>query len=333
MRRIAIFTILLCGISICGWSETVSIRNIVTVQGMQDNPVLGYGIVVGLKGTGDSASGTQTKEILARIANNFGFSLDPEAIKPKNSAIVLVTATIPPFAPEGSRLDISVSSAFDAKSLEGGELIVTPLLGGDNDIYAIAQGKLQTDRNAKSVSGKISQGAIVAKEILHKIVADDGTIVLQISERVGLSAPGVVKNEIAKKYPDAIVSINNNKLVLKLPEGMSAAEFINELNKLSVEIEPEPSVLIDSRSGIVITGGEVTITEAAISVNGMNVKVGSWGSAGSDSGGSVKHFNAVSTVGDLVRGLNELQATPEDIVIILGMLYKNGNLKAKLIIQ
>ncbi|OHD57389.1 MAG: hypothetical protein A2Y33_07860 [Spirochaetes bacterium GWF1_51_8] len=336
-KSILLFTMFMITGSI--WAESVQLKNIISIEGLQMNPVLGYGIVVGLKGTGDSMTGSQTKEVLSTIANNFGFVVDPALLKPKNSAIVLVTAQIPPFAPVGSQIDINVASVFDAKSLEGGELIVTPLLGGDNMIYAIAQGRLITDKETKSVSGTVIMGGIVQQEIHHQILDTNGQITIYINEKLGLGVVSKVKEAVFKKFPDSIVKVQNFKLKLNIPNGLEVNDFIFEINKLSVDIEQEPRVLIDSKNGVIVSGGNVIITEAAISFKGTKVQIGgaspAWGGAGAGGAASetVKVMQTSTTVAQLADGLNKLGASTEEIITILQLLYKNGNLKAQLVVQ
>jgi flagellar P-ring protein precursor FlgI len=321
------------------FAESVPLKNIISIEGMQVNPVLGYGIVVGLKGTGDSTTGSQTKEVLSMIANNFGFYVDPMLLKPKNSAIVLVSAQLPPFAPIGSHVDVSVASVFDAKSLEGGELIITPLLGGDNQIYAIAQGRLMVENGSKSVTGIVPLGGIVQEEIFHQITDTNGQLTIYVNEKLGMGVVSKVKETIQKKYPDAITKVQNYKIRMKIPAGMEIYDFIFELNKMSVDIDQEPRVLIDAKQGVIVSGGNVMITEAAVSFKGTKVQVGggaaSWGgsSGGQNASETVKVMKSSATVAELADGLNKLGASTDEIITILQLLYKNGNLKGKLEIQ
>lgn len=323
------------------FSLPMELRHVVTIQGLQDNPVLGYGIIIGLKGTGDSENGSQTKEILSRIANNFGFTLSPDRIKPKNCAVVLVSATLTPFLQNGSRLDVKVASVFDAKSLEGGELVLTPMLGGDSEIYAIAQGSVITERSAKGVNGTIPQGAIIQKTVDQNLMASNGILTLGVRDNLGISALTRMVQLLRAKYPDQIVGVENQSVRIKVPGGQDTFAFLDELYKLKIDIEDEPSILIDSKTGILISGGNVVLSSAAISWNGMKVNIGSqamprsagFGNAGQAQNGGVKMIPASTTVQELVDALNQVGASGKDIAKILELLYKNGNLKARVILQ
>jgi flagellar P-ring protein FlgI len=330
------FLILFLFIYSCGFSATVDLRNIVSIDGLQDNPLLGYGIVVGLKGTGDSENGSQTKEIISRIANNFGFKISPEKLKPKNSAVVLVSSIVTPFIQPGSRADVKVSSIFDAKTLEGGELIITPLMGGDSAIYAIAQGSVMTERNAKGVMGTIPQGAIIQKQIDSTIVSSNNEIALTVLDSQGFQVITKVVTVLRQKYPDSISSVVNNKIFVKLPADTEVYQFISDVFKLQVDIEEEPSVLIDSKSGILISGGNVYISQAAVSFGATRLTIGGQANQPGSSGKpeeNVRLLKETATVQDLVDGLNQIGASGGDIAKILQLLYKNGNLKGKLIVQ
>jgi flagellar P-ring protein precursor FlgI len=319
------------------YSVQVDLRNLLSVDGLQDNPILGYGIVVGLKGTGDGEKGSQTREILSRIADHFGFEVPATDLKPRNCAVVLVSAVIPPFARPGSRIDVRVASVFDAKSVEGGELILTPLLGGDNAIYAVAQGSIQVDRMQKGVNGTVPSGAIVQKAVDHEI-GKNGEVTVSVQETLGLGTVARVADAIRQKYPDAVRSVNANRITLAVPQDTEPFRFLDDVFRLRADVQEEPSVIIDSKSGILVSGGNLVVTEAAISFKGTRVSIGgdtaNWGQSGSGKEEkSVQLLKASTTVSELVEGLNGIGAGPQDIIKILELLHQNGNLQGKLILQ
>lgn len=334
-----IFIILSCPSFNTLSASTVNLRNILRIEGFQENPLLGYGVVVGLKGTGDSDSGTQTRDIISRIANNFGFKINPDRIKPRNSAVVLVSSTISPFSQQGTRLDVKVSSIYDAKSLDGGELIITPLMGGDNEIYAVAEGSVMTDRFSKGVMGYVPQGAIMQKGVDNIIIDSNNIITFVVQESLGYNAVNKSVDAIKQKYPDTVREVSFNRIKLKLPQDSDIDTFIENIFRLTADIDDEPSVLVDSKSGILISGGNVIVSDSAVSYGGMKLEIGQPQSggvlagAGQKTGGSVKLLKGTATVQDLVDSLNQTGFTGTDIVKILQLLYKNGNLKARLILQ
>ncbi len=314
---------------------TVPLKSLVRVKGLMDNPVIGYGIVVGLNGTGDSVKTSQTKDIIARIAQKFGFYLDADDLKPKNSAIVMVSGIIPALASTGSRIDVKVSSVFDAKSLNGGELIITPLLSGDGVMYATAQGSIDSDKKEKKVSSVVSLGGMIQKEIPHTDLNASGSITLLIEENLGMENVEKVKQIIMDNYQGVLKKQWQNQIELNIPAQKDAYTFLAELLALSVDIEQQPSILIDSQSAMVVTGGNVIITESAITFKGAKIEVGgtaSWSMDNSDDK-TVHQLSTMTTVSDLVEGLNSIGASPQDIIQILKLLHQNGNIKAKLQIR
>ena len=332
MKRI-LFTSLFLFFSAAAFSAMVELKNIVSVEGLQDNPLLGYGIVVGLKGTGDSENGSQTREILSRIANNFGIKISADRLKPKNSTIVLVSGTISPFARPGARMDVKVSSVFDARSLEGGELVLTPLIAGDNEIYAVASGGLMSDRSSKGVMGFIPQGAIIQRPVESQVINSNNEIALNVQETLGLPAIQKVADAMRQKYPETVKSVQNGRIVLAMPENTELYQFLSELYKIKADVEEEPSVLIDSRTGILISGGNVQISETAVTYNGTKVTIGGTSAEPGKNEGNMKLLKPSATVQDLVDAFNQIGASGSDIARILQLLYRNGNLKGKLIVQ
>ncbi|URA09732.1 flagellar basal body P-ring protein FlgI [Thermospira aquatica] len=316
------------------WAEPVELKYIVSVEGLSFNPLIGYGIVIGLKGTGDSEGGSQTKEFLARIANHFGIQANIEKFKPKNAAVVMVMADVPPFAQTGNRLDVRVASVFDAKSLEGGELVVTPLLGGDNEMYAVASGKLVVDSSSKSVSGTILQGAIVQKPIPQTWLQTDRSVILHLDPNYSFDAMMAVEKMLQRDFSDTEYTLENYTIKIKIPEGEQPSQWLGRLLAKKVDVPQVPSITIDSKTGMVVAGGDVVVTEAAVVYQGSQITIGSggfsWGGSSSSQKGSAQVLPASTTIQELVTGLNQLGMSAQDVVKILQLLHKNGNIKARL---
>lgn len=334
MKKIIAISFILTAISF-GYTESMELMNIAEIEGLQENVIIGYGLVVGLDGTGDSADGSQTREFVSRIADNFGFLTDSEDWNTKNSAVVLVSGNVFPGSAVGSKIDVTVSSVFDATSLSGGYLVLTPLVGGDEEVYALASGKIKTDSEDSELTGTVSLGGAIQKEIEHSIMGEDGIIVLNVNDKQGLSVMSNITAAIKTAFPDSIESVSNYKIRINIPSGMELYDFLSGLYKIEVDVEQEPRILIDSDTGIIVAGGNVVITQAAVSLKNTDLSIGSlWGTAGEeDAAGPFKLYDTTTTVSDLVDGLNEIGASADDIVDILQMLYQNGNLKAKLVVQ
>lgn len=317
-----------------GWTEPIEMKYVVNVEGLSFNPLIGYGIVVGLKGTGDSEGGSQTKEFLGRIANHFGIQANMEKFKPKNSAVVMVVADVPPFAQAGNRLDVRVASVFDAKSLEGGELIVTPLVGGDNQVYAIASGKLSLDTLSKSVSGVIPQGAIMQKSIPQTWLKNGNTIVLHIDPSYSFDALLAIERVLQTTFAGVEYTIENYTITVKIPSEEQPAKWLGRFLSTKVNISQIPSITIDSKTGMVVAGGNIVVSEAAIVYQGAQITIGGisagWGLSSPSQKQNAKLLPSSTTIQELVNGLNQLNMSTQDIVKILQLLHKNGNIKARL---
>ena len=175
VRRAALLAFAYLFISIYGFgSPTVRIKEIAALKGVRENQLLGIGLVTGLAGKGDSSGSVLLKKALANLIGNFGFEIDPGDIKSKNSAVVMVSTEVPPFARPGERVDLSISSIGDAKSLAGGILLQTSMKAADGQVYAVAQGKVFVGGALDGVKtvGTITGGAIVEKEILSEFIVD-----------------------------------------------------------------------------------------------------------------------------------------------------------------
>ena len=322
---------ILMSVALFGWTVPIELKYVVSVEGLSFNPLIGYGIVVGLKGTGDSEGGSQTREFLARIANHFGIQANMEKFKPKNAAVVMVIADVPPFAQAGTRLDVRVASVFDAKSLEGGELVVTPLVGGDNEIYAVANGKLTVDTTVKSVSAFIREGAILQKAIPQNWLQNSNQVVLHVGPDYSFDAVLAIETMLQKNFPDVGYTVDNYTFTITIPADEQPARWLGKLLSTKVDMPQVPSLTIDSKTGMVVAGGNIVVTEAAIVYQGSKINIGSfsWGKS-SSSQENAKILPSSTTVQELVDGLNALGMSAQDIVKILQLLHKIGNIKARL---
>ncbi len=333
------------------------IKELANVVGVRENQLIGYGIVVGLRGTGDGGSSKFTLQSLSNLLQTVNVKINPNDIKSKNIAAVFVTAKLPPFARQGDKLDVIISSIGDAKSLEGGMLLMTPLKGVDGDIYALAQGSVSIGgRNGKSkgtlnhpTAGSVIQGALVEKEVAYDIYTKSmATLSLNDSDfQTALS----IQNGINQAFSENIATaVDPRTIRLVRPSQMSMVEFLARTLDLSVMYEKEEKVVIDERTGtiiaginikvepVVITHGEITlkIEPTAISEEvkddekkkeGLrldeNVFVDSAANTADIKDGEI-------TIANVTRALNKLGASPKDIISILQNIKRAGALRAKL---
>jgi flagellar P-ring protein precursor FlgI len=265
---------------------TSRIKDITDFEGVRDNLLVGYGLVVGLNGTGDSPRNSGfTAGSLEAMLERLGVATRGLNLKTKNVAAVMVTATLPPFARQGSRLDVSVSALGDAKSLEGGTLLVTPLYGADGEIYAESQGQLATggfvaQGSAESVtkgvptSARIAAGGIVEREVDFEL--DQLKRVRLALRNPDFTTAARIAHAINQHFRSSVAQATDPATVaLSVParyRGRTAA-LLTEIEQLSVEPDQPARVLIDERSGIIVMGEDVRISEVAVAQGNLTVRV------------------------------------------------------------
>ncbi len=322
---------LVSGAATGGRSEvTVKVGDISSIDGLRENQVFGFGLVVGLQGTGDSKKSVMTQNILKNLLKNLGMEGDDPVSK--NCAAVMVTAKLPAYARSGDRISVYVSSIGDAKSLEGGTLVQSALKGADSVTYVVAQGPLAVQKSkgaAKDVKtgAVITGGGIVEKEITNDIVTDN-RIHLVLKNWDYSTANDIIK-AVAEKYPKSDPQVTKEgKIGIALDEKISLPEFISGIEKIEITPSLRARVVISESDGTVVTGGEVKLSEAMVSREGMTVEIGNTGKKV-----SAGHLKESGTVGDLVDALNAVGASTKDMVSILKALKDAGALHAELIVR
>jgi flagellar P-ring protein precursor FlgI len=344
-------------------AEVARLKDIATVEGVRDNLLAGYGVVVGLNGTGDRRQTLFTTQTLGNILQRMGLQIPTAAVQVRNVAAVFVTATLPPFAHPGTRLDVTVSSIGDATSLDGGLLLLAPLSGPDGRVYAMAQGPVTVggyraglNGNLKQVNhptvGTIPGGAIVERET---------SVNLQTLDRVALllrEPDFVTARHVAEAINQALgeavaVATDSRRIeIQRIPQGLGGVPgLMARIEDLPVKIEPVARVVINERTGTVVLGGDVTLTPASIfhgnltveivtrfevsqpaplSPGGQTVVVPQTGVQAQEQPAQTIRLQEGATVADLVRGLQAIGATPRDVIAILQALQRAGALHAEL---
>ena len=297
------------------------IGDISSIIGVRDNQLMGYGLIVGLKGTGDSSSAF-TNQTLSNLLKNVNVKLNPKDIKSKNVAAVVITATLPPFARQGDKLDISVSSIGDAKSLEGGTLLLTPLKGVDGKIYALAQGHLTIggfnvgqNRGVQAhftTTAKLYGGAIVEREVIFDLYHQK-TALLSL-KKSDFNQAVEIQKLINKNFKDSIaMALDPRTIQLKKPKKMSMPEFLAKVQNLTYYVPQENIVVIDERTGTIVAGSDIKIDPIVITQGDMIIKI-----------------TKRSTMTDLANIFQKYHAKPKDVIAILETLKSSGALKATL---
>jgi flagellar P-ring protein precursor FlgI len=330
IKYIIIFIIFLIFLTVALYGEVaVKIGDISFIDGLKNNQAVGYGLVVGLQGTGDSKSAL-TASSLKNLLKNLG--MEGDQVQSKNCAAVIISTQLPPFVRIGDRLDLTVSSIGDAKSLEGGILIQSPLRGADNKIYVVGQGALsvaqpKSGRTIKTVA-TISNGGIVEREIVPEIVSKNNSIFLVLKNWDYTVANNIIK-AISNKYPGSSPSLKKNaRIEMKIVNDVGLAEFISSVQNLQITTMVPARIIINEKDGTIVTGGNVKISESLISRDGLTVEI-----EGTSNRGAAAILKEAASVKELVDSLNAIGASTTDIIAILKGLKEAGSLHADLIIK
>lgn len=320
--------------------QAARIKDLAAIKGIRSNQLTGYGLVVGLNGTGDKDGVTFTKQALANMMAKMNIFIDKNSLKVKNVAAVIVTANIPPFARIGDKIDVMVSSLGDAKSLKGGTLLVTPLKGVNNSVYALAQGSVTLamasgagDRDSHMQVARIVNGASVEREIPFKLNGKK-QLVLSLFQPDFTTARRMADTINASLGTGIAATLDASALSLRVPDNMwqhNVAEFIADIEMLSVIPDTTAKVVINEKTGTVVIGSEVTISSVAVAHGDLSVTI----DEEDDENGtkeSVMNLPGTSTIGDLVRGLNSLGVKPQDLISILQSIKAAGALQAELVV-
>lgn len=339
------------------------IKDVAKVQGVRSNQLVGYGLVVGLAGTGDSDKSTFTIQSIANMLKSFGVMINTSQLKPKNIAAVMVTANLPPFAKSGDVIDITVSSMGDAKSLQGGTLLQTPLRAANGQVYAVGQGAISTGGFAASAGGSSQQknfptvgnipsGALVEREVDMPFTDKERAKLTLNLGQPDFTTASRISEAIDQRFGQISSAKDPGTVVINIPYYYSdnIVGFVAMIEELAITPDSIAKVVINERTGTVVIGSNVTIDQVAVAQGGLTVKIGtttdvsqpppfSNGSTVVTSDTTVEAkeepaglvaLPASANVGDVVAALNAVKATPRDIISILQAIKAAGALHAEL---
>jgi flagellar P-ring protein precursor FlgI len=332
----AIFFAVLAAVALFPYAaHAARLKDVVTVKGVRENILIGYGIVAGLKGTGDSSADV-TSQSLTRFLGKLGIDMQGNAaVKSKNAAAVIVTAKLPPFARTGNVIDVTVSSIGDATSVEGGTLLVTPLRAGDQNVYAVAQGAVSigsvadgTTKNFPTV-GRVVSGATIEKDV-------DVNFAGKKNFRLALHNPdfttsariaATINGELGGKFASARDSGTVDVVVPFNYDGKSV-ELLAALENININVDSRAKVVLNERTGTIVMGDRIAISPVAIAHGDLSIEVkGAPKGAKPDRIAEIKGGTSVS---DLVKALNALGVQPKDLTAIFQTLKQIGALQADL---
>ncbi len=308
------------------------IKDIATVRGMRDNQLIGYGLVVGLGGKGDSPRSALTRQTIRTLLGNLGVTFGEQEMQAANSAVVIVTATINPFSREGDRIDVTVASLADARSLAGGILLQTPLKAANGSVYAVAQGQVLVSGTSETTmaSGGIPKGALVERAVPATFY-ENNAVRLSIHDRDFTTMDNIGK-ALAKKFAGLVYRVEDpTSILVTIPENFrdNPVGFIATLETIEIECDTPARVVVDGKSGTVVMGENVRIGTVAVAYNGIRITVGNY----SDAKIGNSFMLSSADVKSLVDGLNQIGARASDIINILQAIEKSGALKARLVVM
>jgi len=339
------------------------IKDIVDIEGIRENQLVGYGLIVGLNGTGDSLNNAPfTRQSLQAMLERLGVNTRGETVRTANVAAVMVTANLPPFAAQGSRIDVNVSALGDADSLQGGTLLVTPLLGADGEIYAIAQGPVtingfKAEADAASITsgvpttGRISSGGLVEREIGFDM-ASLKTLRLSLRNPDLTTARRVALGINDFMGEPTAVAENPSTVRLYLPPTFEGGivDLLTDIEQLVVQTDQPAKIVIDENSGIIVMGRDVRVSTVAVAQANLTVTIAETPQVSqpnalaqgdttqvprsdvqvSSTGSNLATIPESVTLQQLVDGLNALGISPRDLIGILQAIKAAGALQAEI---
>jgi flagellar P-ring protein precursor FlgI len=367
MRRTSVLVVLglfLVQLPTLAEPQAARLKELVSLEGVRDNQLIGYGIVVGLKGTGDRQQTLFTAQSLTNMLQQMGVTVNPSVILVRNTAAAMVTATLPPFAQPGMQIDVTVAAMGDAASLQGGLLLMTSLRGINGQVYSIAQGPVVTGGfilgstgNSQTVNhptvGRIPGGAIVERPAPSVIPSVQVRLQLHDADFTTAARIAEAVNRHFTAEPKPIAHADNSGVVsVAIPASFSAhpTEFVAELEALTVKTDRPARVVINERTGTIVMGKEVHVSPVAIMHGNLTVEIQTTYNVSQPnplSRGTTEVVPQVSvgvkeekarnvvlkegaTVEELVRALTSIGSTPRDIIAILQSLKSAGALEAEL---
>lgn len=299
------------------------IKDISNIIGVRSNQLIGYGLVVGLNGTGDSSS-KFTSQTLSNLLKHVNVTINPNDIKAKNVAAVMVTATLPPFAREGDKIDVTVSSIGDATSLQGGVLLLTPLKGVDGKIYALAQGpitmggfNLRGGKKQKhfTTTVKVLNGATVERAVVWDLYHQKrATLSLKKSDfNLAINVQNTINNFF---HQQVAIATDPRTVILRKPKNLTMPEFLAEVQNLNINVPHTNIIVIDERTGTVVAGGNIIVNPGVIVYGNFTIKI-----------------KKPTSILELTTDLKKSNATPQDIIAIIENLRAANSINAKVVIN
>ncbi len=347
-------------------ASATRIKDIASFNGVRDNQLIGYGLVVGLNGTGDSDQTKFPVQSLVNVLERMGVTINRSEITVKNVAAVMVTATLPPFAKQGMKIDVLVSSMGDAKSLAGGTLLMTPLKGADSVVYAVGQGPVLTNsfsfggqaasaQKNHPTAGRVPEGALVERE-LPNVLAGRDKLRLDLHDPDFTTASRIEAAVNEKFGPQVASCLDPGSIEISIPPAFQGktVDFVASLEKINVVTDTMAKVVMNERTGTIVMGENVRISTVAVAHGNLTLQIketpqvsqpAPFSKTGQttvvprtslkvkESGGSLNLIHGGANIGDVVKALNAIGVTPRDLIGIMQALKAAGALQADLVVM
>ena len=373
-----LYTVIACLLLAMSWQEAycsvdkdgIRIKDLCRIIGSRDNSLIGYGLVAGLAGTGDTVRSAATFQSISNMLEKFGIIVPPQDVRGRNVAAVMIVATLPPYARSGDKIDVNITSLGDARSLLGGTLLRTHLKGADQKVYALAQGPVSVGGFSYDLFGNLVQknhptaayipgGAIIEKTLTTQLMNEKREIEYVLFDPDFTTASRIAQTLNQSFTQPVAKAIDAGRVKVKVPQNLQddVVSFITKIEGVQVEPDRTAKVVINERTGTVVAGGQVMVSNISVTHGDLKLIVNTEYDVSqpilvAETGRDVRtqvvpkttieakedqpitvNLPGNTTVADLVAALNKVQATSRDVITILQTIKRAGGLHAELIIQ
>lgn len=338
-RYIKFIFVLLCLLGVNAQAEKIS--DIANIVGVRDNQLIGYGLVIGLNGTGDKNSSKFTMQSIANMLESVNVKISPDDIKSKNVAAVMITASLPTFARQGDKIDIQISSIGDAKSIQGGTLIMTPLTAVDGNIYAIAQGAVVVGNSQNVLSATVMNGATIEREVSYDLYDKTG---MSLSLKKSSFQNAVkIQNAINNVFgQDIALAIDPRTIKIVRPKNLSMIEFLALVQEVNVDYSNSDKIIIDEKSGTIVAGVGIVVHPVMVSSGDITIKITKDpldddkaqkiddNTTFDPKQNTLSSNGKFTTISSVVKALQKMGASPKSMISILEAMKRSGAISAEI---
>ncbi|WQY48386.1 flagellar basal body P-ring protein FlgI [Helicobacter pylori] len=318
------------------------IGDIASVVGVRDNQLIGYGLVIGLNGTGDKSGSKFTMQSISNMLESVNVKISADDIKSKNVAAVMITASLPPFARQGDKIDIQISSIGDAKSIQGGTLVMTPLNAVDGNIYALAQGAIVSGNSSNLLSANIINGATIEREVSYDLFHKNAMT-------LSLKSPNFknaiqVQNTLNKVFGNKVaIALDPKTIQITRPERFSMVEFLALVQEIPINYSAKNKIIVDEKSGTIVSGVDIIVHPIVVTSQDITLKITKEplndskntqdldNNMSLDTAHNTLSSNGKSiTIAGVVKALQKIGVSAKGMVSILQALKKSGAISAEM---